>query len=49
MVEKKRKVKWPAMADEKAWREFDEDISMMVVNTLKGTLKRKLEKMGDLI
>ncbi len=49
MVEKKRKMKWPAMADEKAWREFDEDISMMVVNNLKGTSKWKLEKMGDLI
>ena len=49
VVEKKRRVKWPAMADEKAWREFDEDISMMLENTLKGTSKRKLEKMGDLI
>ena len=33
------------MADEKAWREFDEDISMMQENTLKGTSKRKLEVM----
>ncbi len=42
-------MKWPAIANEKAWREFDEDSSMVVVNTPKGTSKRKLEKMGDLI
>ena len=29
------------MTDEKAWREFDEDISMILENTLKGTSKRK--------
>ncbi|XP_072047083.1 uncharacterized protein [Amphiura filiformis] len=49
VVERKKKVKWPTMADEKTWREFDEDISMMLENTLKGTSKRKLEVMGDLI
>ena len=49
VVERKKKVKWPAMADEKAWRKFDEVISMMLENTLKGTSKRKLEVMGDMI
>ena len=48
-VVEKKKVKWPTMADEKAWREFDEDITMMLENTLKGTSKRKLEVMGDMI
>ena len=33
----------------KAWCEFDEDINMMLENTLKGTSKRKLEVMGDMI
>ena len=37
------------MADEKAWCKFDEDISMMLENTLKGTSKRKLEVKGDMI
>ena len=37
------------MANERAWREFDDDISMMLENTPKRTLKRKLDVMGDLI
>ncbi len=47
--DRKKKVKWPPMNDQKAWREFDEDISGMLENTLRGTSKRKLEVMGDLI
>ena len=49
VIDRKKKIKWPPMADEKAWREFDEDISRMLENTLKGTSKRKLEVMGDFI
>ena len=37
------------MADEKAWREFDEDVSRMLENTLKGISKGKLKMMGDFI
>ena len=37
------------MSDVKAWCEFDEDISSMLENTLRGTSKIKLEVMGDLI
>ena len=37
------------MADEKAWCEFYEDINTLLENMLKGTSKRKLEAMGDLI
>ena len=47
--DRKKKVKWPPMNDQKAWREFDEDISGMLENTLRGTSKRKLEVIGDLI
>ena len=44
VIDRKKKIKWPPMADEKAWREFDEDVSRMLENTLKGTSKRKLER-----
>ena len=37
------------MAYEKAWCDFDEDVGLMLENMLKGTSKRKLEVMGDLI
>ncbi len=37
------------MNDQKACSKFDEVISRMLENTLKGTPKRKLEVMGDLI
>ena len=44
--ERKRKVKWPAMADEKVQREFDEDLHMLLEISLKGSSKRKLELIG---
>ncbi|XP_019626566.1 PREDICTED: uncharacterized protein LOC109471671 [Branchiostoma belcheri] len=37
------------MADEKTWREFDEDTSKMLKKKLKGSAKEKLEVIGDLI
>ncbi|XP_072913309.1 uncharacterized protein [Hemitrygon akajei] len=37
------------MADEKAWRVFEEYIGMILENTFVGTSKRKLEVMGDMI
>ena len=46
---RKAKIKWPAMAEEKEWCEFDEDITSILENNLKGTSKRKLEVMGDMI
>jgi hypothetical protein len=49
VVERKAKVNWPAMSEEKIWREFDEDITQILENTLRGTSKRKLEVMGDLM
>ena len=44
----RKKIKWPPMADEKAWR-GDEVVSRMLENTLKGTSKKKLEVMGNFI
>ena len=37
------------MSVERAWREFDEDISSILATELKGTLMKKLEAMGDMI
>ena len=45
----KAKIQWPAMAEEREWCEFDEDITSILENNLKGTSKRKLEVMGDMI
>ena len=46
---RKGKIKWSAMAEEREWCEFGEDITSILENNLKGTLKRKLEVMGDMI
>ena len=43
VIGQKKRIKWSPMSDGKAWREFDEDISSMLENTLRGTSKIKLD------
>ena len=40
---RKAKIKWPSMTQERERCEFDEDITSIVENNLKGTSKRKLK------
>ena len=45
-MERKRRVKWPSMAEDGKWNDFDEDVVLVLENTLKGSSKEKLDAIG---
>ena len=45
----KQRIMWPKTADEKTWKDFDFEVSLLLENTLQGPAERKLKSMSHLI
>lgn len=46
--ERKKRIKWPKTSDQQVWRKFDEDVDMILQNTLCGSVDRKIRAMSTI-
>ena len=44
----KERVSWPKMSEDRAWKQFDDDVDMVLETTMQGTIERKINTLSTI-